>query len=460
MASEWYCLIDGKEYGPATAAQLRLMAQDGRLTQADHVRKRRTDGWVPAARVRGLFDGDVGGAAGPASPADRGVAAAPPPAGPVPAAPSGASAAAPPTASAGDRDGGGPGAAERRDFLRGISAGGTAVAGSAPAHTGPAAPSPVPPTAPTGRSLEETTPYRASGRCSNPALLLIGLPGVVMAPLLAAPLGTLLGILGGWLAVIAYMGVARYLLPQLLGPIMGRATLAISNVGGFVGAAVGIGFGLFWGARVINRWARNRNPGLAAGLAAAALVALLAFYAALWFATPGTTKALRAAARRLGHLALGIVVLSGLLAVGAVGADAPPIPTASGAGRTSRSGSSAFTPRTSRRSTGWPGTATPGRCGRWRRCRKARPGRAWPARPAGPAAEGNRRMSRAVRSWLETGRGRWSTASPLSTAIPIWGQYVYSPGQGTPGPDRPAQFEGHEQKRGHGSNGALAPTRR
>ena len=57
MATEWYILIDGTEYGPETAELLRKMARSGRLSHNDLVRKDSSRDWVPAGRLKGLFDG-------------------------------------------------------------------------------------------------------------------------------------------------------------------------------------------------------------------------------------------------------------------------------------------------------------------------------------------------------------------------------------------------------------------
>ncbi len=56
MTAQWYCRIAGEERGPFSAAQLRGMATDGRLSAGDPVRQGKTGVWVPAASVKGLFD--------------------------------------------------------------------------------------------------------------------------------------------------------------------------------------------------------------------------------------------------------------------------------------------------------------------------------------------------------------------------------------------------------------------
>lgn len=60
MAKEWYCRIAGQELGPFSAAQLRALAADGRLSPGDPLRRGVSGVWVPAASVKGLFDGVEG----------------------------------------------------------------------------------------------------------------------------------------------------------------------------------------------------------------------------------------------------------------------------------------------------------------------------------------------------------------------------------------------------------------
>jgi Zn-dependent protease with chaperone function len=60
MIADWYCQVEGNEYGPFTAEQLRGFAREGRLRPDGFVKKGLTLGWVPATKVKGLFDGDSG----------------------------------------------------------------------------------------------------------------------------------------------------------------------------------------------------------------------------------------------------------------------------------------------------------------------------------------------------------------------------------------------------------------
>ncbi len=58
MAEHWYFQIDGAEYGPFTAAELKTRAGYGQLSPQTLIRKGSSQDWVPASRVKGLFGGD------------------------------------------------------------------------------------------------------------------------------------------------------------------------------------------------------------------------------------------------------------------------------------------------------------------------------------------------------------------------------------------------------------------
>src|SRR4051795_12161894 len=75
--SEWYYTSVGRQLGPVTAAQLKQAAQSGQLTPSDLVWKDGMPDWVPATKLKGIFDG----APAQATP----VAAAPIAAAPAPA---------------------------------------------------------------------------------------------------------------------------------------------------------------------------------------------------------------------------------------------------------------------------------------------------------------------------------------------------------------------------------------
>lgn len=53
--ANWYCAIDGQQYGPLSTEELRALAKQGRLRISDHVRRAESEQWRKAADVRGLF---------------------------------------------------------------------------------------------------------------------------------------------------------------------------------------------------------------------------------------------------------------------------------------------------------------------------------------------------------------------------------------------------------------------
>ena len=81
MSQEWYCQIMGSEIGPLTSSQLREMAQSGRLTPDDLIRKGDSNRWTTASHVKGLFTTPA--APTPSPPQNQPAA---PPAAPRPAA--------------------------------------------------------------------------------------------------------------------------------------------------------------------------------------------------------------------------------------------------------------------------------------------------------------------------------------------------------------------------------------
>jgi hypothetical protein len=56
MASEWFCKIMGEEWGPMSTMELMAIAQRGRLSRDDQVRRADCDTWVRAELVRGLLN--------------------------------------------------------------------------------------------------------------------------------------------------------------------------------------------------------------------------------------------------------------------------------------------------------------------------------------------------------------------------------------------------------------------
>ena len=55
--SEWYYTSAGQQTGPVTSAQLKQAAQSGQLTPNDLVWKDGMPDWVPATKLKGIFDG-------------------------------------------------------------------------------------------------------------------------------------------------------------------------------------------------------------------------------------------------------------------------------------------------------------------------------------------------------------------------------------------------------------------
>jgi len=55
MAGEWFCKVAGRERGPLNSAQLKSLANHGKLHPHDLVRQGTDGPWVPADRVKGLF---------------------------------------------------------------------------------------------------------------------------------------------------------------------------------------------------------------------------------------------------------------------------------------------------------------------------------------------------------------------------------------------------------------------
>ncbi|NQT12945.1 MAG: DUF4339 domain-containing protein [Planctomycetes bacterium] len=62
MATEWYCRIKGKQYGPLRSNQLLDLARSGALSPADLVRRGCGGAWTKAAKVKGLELSEGGGA--------------------------------------------------------------------------------------------------------------------------------------------------------------------------------------------------------------------------------------------------------------------------------------------------------------------------------------------------------------------------------------------------------------
>ena len=78
--NDWYYACDGEQTGPVSAAELRQAADAGRITPDDLVWQEGMREWIPARKVKGLFEPRPPAAATP-------TAGATPPVAPVPLAP-------------------------------------------------------------------------------------------------------------------------------------------------------------------------------------------------------------------------------------------------------------------------------------------------------------------------------------------------------------------------------------
>jgi hypothetical protein len=56
MVVEWYCQLMGSELGPFSSVQLVDMARCHRVSPEDLVKRGKAGEWVPAYRVKGLFE--------------------------------------------------------------------------------------------------------------------------------------------------------------------------------------------------------------------------------------------------------------------------------------------------------------------------------------------------------------------------------------------------------------------
>lgn len=75
MSQEWHYSVDGAQLGPVSAAELKKLAEAGKLKQADLVWKDGMADWVPAKSIKGLFGAAASSAGTPK--ADQPAAAAP-----------------------------------------------------------------------------------------------------------------------------------------------------------------------------------------------------------------------------------------------------------------------------------------------------------------------------------------------------------------------------------------------
>lgn len=80
MANEWYYSKNGQRFGPVSAEGLRLLAQTGKLGPSDHVWKAGMAQWLPASKIKGLFEGVTSAPqpTPPSAPVKSGTSAKPP----------------------------------------------------------------------------------------------------------------------------------------------------------------------------------------------------------------------------------------------------------------------------------------------------------------------------------------------------------------------------------------------
>ncbi len=59
MASSWFIRGGGKVYGPLDSAKLKQLVAEGKINQSTEIAQSQVGPWLPASRVRGLFDAPV-----------------------------------------------------------------------------------------------------------------------------------------------------------------------------------------------------------------------------------------------------------------------------------------------------------------------------------------------------------------------------------------------------------------
>ena len=69
MSQNWFCKVSGKEVGPLSSHQVKVLAAKGKLKPEDLIRQGEEGKWIPARRAKGLFSPNVAADAGAAKPA-------------------------------------------------------------------------------------------------------------------------------------------------------------------------------------------------------------------------------------------------------------------------------------------------------------------------------------------------------------------------------------------------------
>ena len=58
MATAWFYMVDGEEVGPISPAELKSLAQSGKVTRTDRVRRGDMTEWKIAGSIKGLIAPD------------------------------------------------------------------------------------------------------------------------------------------------------------------------------------------------------------------------------------------------------------------------------------------------------------------------------------------------------------------------------------------------------------------
>jgi hypothetical protein len=224
MAHEWFVMHGGKPHGPFSSANLKKLADDGKITPTTSVRRGNDSAWVPASRVQGLFSA-AASPPNPAKPAAQTATqatvtqAAPAPRGPQPPA-------APPVA---------PPAPPKADPLVRAS-----LAGA-----------PLPKATPVAKAVKPSSGGAMAGKVLGGVALIVGI--LALATCWLAILGGLMGwtglvtgslglLLGIFALVVAAMAKGSGLGLSIAGTSTSLVALVLSIV-------LGIQFGLFSGAK-------------------------------------------------------------------------------------------------------------------------------------------------------------------------------------------------------------------
>jgi hypothetical protein len=220
MASDWYIQHGGKQYGPMSAANLKKLAAERKITPATQVRAGAEGAWVQAAQVKGLFTASTETAPKPA-PTNSGAPKIPKatPTPPTRAVPK-ADPLAPPL-----------------------------VTPTPPASAGTMAP---PPWARSAQASQATPESPAmAGKILGAVAIILG--AVALAtfwlPVLNSPVGWTGIVVGGLGLIVGILGLVVAGMSKGSGLILNVAGTSGSAVGLVLAVVLGVTFGLFSSAR-------------------------------------------------------------------------------------------------------------------------------------------------------------------------------------------------------------------